>query len=229
MNIPDTKIIDGYTFTRYQPETYPEQEIIQRSESFYHWMDTRRSVRDFSDKPIPKSVIENLIRTANTAPSGAHKQPWTFCVVSDPEIKKQIRIEAEKEEYESYNNRMSDEWLNDIKPLQTDWHKPFLEIAPCLIVVFKKVYDLMPDGSKRTNYYVNESVGLACGFLLAAIHHAGLVGLTHTPSPMNFLTKILKRPENERPFLLIPVGHPAAETFVPQLTRKPLEEIVVFH
>jgi iodotyrosine deiodinase len=223
------KIIDGFTFIRYQPETVSEPESIQRSQAFYQWMDTRRTVRDFSAKPIPKEVIENIIRTAGTAPSGAHKQPWSFCVVSDPEIKKQIRTEAEKEEHESYTNRMSDEWLNDIKPLQTDWHKPFLEIAPYLIVVFKKIYDHMPDGAKRNNYYVSESVGLACGFLLTAVHQAGLVALTHTPSPMNFLTKILNRPENERPFLLIPVGYPADETFVPHLTRKALEEIAQFY
>lgn len=206
-----------------------ENEMISESESFYQWMDKRRTVRDFSDKPIPKSVIESIILTANTAPSGAHKQPWTFCVISDPEIKKQIRSEAEKEEYASYTNRMSEEWLKDIRPLQTDWHKPFLEIAPYLIVVFKKIYDLDPDGTKRTNYYVSESVGLACGFLLAAIHHAGLVALTHTPSPMNFLSKILKRPENERPFLVVPIGYPAEETFVPDIQRKKIEDVIVYY
>lgn len=229
MNTPDIKMIDGYAFTRYVKETYPEQEVISRSAWFYQWLNQRRTVRDFSDKPIPKEVMENLIRTAATAPSGAHKQPWTFCVVGNPEIKKQIRQEAEQEEYESYTHRMPEEWLRDIKPLQTDWHKPFLEIAPYLIVVFKKVYELMPDGSRRTNYYVNESVGLACGVLLTAIHHAGLVALTHTPSPMNFLSKILERPENERPFLLIPVGYPADETYVPQLERKPLDQVAQFY
>ncbi|MCA6397013.1 MAG: nitroreductase family protein, partial [Cytophagales bacterium] len=136
-----------------------------------------------------------------------------------------IRIEAEKEEQESYSSRMSDEWINDLRPLQTDWQKPFLEIAPYLIIVFKKAYDITPDGKKKNNYYVNESVGIACGFLLAAIHKAGLVALTHTPSPMNFLSKILGRPENERPYLLIPVGYPTEETFVPKLQRKPLEAI----
>ncbi len=228
MNTTDTKVIDGYTFVRYRPEEYSEKDMLQRSKDFYQFMDSRRTVRDFSAEPIPKEVVENIILTANTAPSGAHKQPWTFCVVSDRAIKKQIRVEAEKEEYESYTNRMSNEWLEDIKPLQTDWHKPFLEIAPYLIIVFKKAYDLKPDGSKANNYYVNESVGLACGFLLAAIHHAGLVALTHTPSPMNFLTKILNRPENERPFLLIPVGYPAEETYVPKLERKKLGDITQF-
>jgi len=228
MNASNTKVIDGYTFVRYNPEQYSELDMLQRSRDFYLFMNSRRTVRDFSAKPIPKEVIENIILTANTAPSGAHKQPWAFCVVSNPEIKKQIRTEAEKEEHESYTNRMSNEWLEDIKPLQTDWHKPFLEFAPYLIVVFKKAYDLKPDGSKANNYYVNESVGLACGLLLAAIHHAGLVALTHTPSPMNFLTRILNRPENERPFLLIPVGYPANETFVPKLERKKLEDITLF-
>lgn len=223
------KTIDGYEFIEYHRNTYNEKEILERSKSFYEWMDTRRTVRDFSDKPIPKEVIDNLIRTASTAPSGAHKQPWSFCVVSNPELKKQIRIEAEKEEYESYNSRMPPEWLDDLKPLQTDWVKPFLEVAPYLIVVFKKSYDLSSTGEKRTNYYVAESVGLACGFLLAAIHNAGLVALTHTPSPMNFLCKILNRPENERPFLLIPVGYPTANTYVPNLKRKPLDEIVSYY
>ena len=229
MNSPDTKIIDGFPFIRYKQNTLSESDMIKESESFYQFMDKRRTVRDFSDKPIPRQVIDSLILTANTAPSGAHKQPWTFCVVSDPDIKKQIRVEAEKEEYESYTSRMSDEWLKDIKPLQTDWHKPFLEIAPYLIIVFKKIYDLGSDGTKSTNYYVTESVGLACGFLLAAIHNAGLVSLTHTPSPMNFLLKVLNRPENERPFLLIPVGYPADETFVPHIKRKSLNEILVLY
>jgi nitroreductase len=188
-------------------------------------MNERRTVRDFSDREVPKEVIENILLAASTAPSGAHKQPWTFCVVSNPEIKSMIRIEAEKEELVSYSSRLSVEWINDVRPLQTDWQKPFLEIAPYLIIVFKKAYDITPDGKKKNNYYVNESVGIACGFLLAAIHKAGLVALTHTPSPMNFLSKILDRPENERPYLLIPVGYPTEETFVPKLQRKPLEDI----
>lgn len=223
------KTIDGYEFVEYQHDSYTEEETVKRSQSFYQWMDERRTVRDFSDKPIPKEVIDNLILTASTAPSGAHKQPWTFCVVSNPELKTQIRKAAEEEEFESYNSRMPPEWLDDLKPLQTDWHKPFLEIAPYLIIVFKKTYDLSPQGAKKTNYYVAESVGLACGFLLSAIHNAGLVALTHTPSPMNFLTKLLKRPENERPFLLIPVGYSTENTYVPHLKRKPLEEIATYY
>lgn len=224
-----TKLIEGYPFTRYERETYPAEEMISRSKDFYTWMDKRRTVRDFSDKPIPKEVIDNIILTASTAPSGAHKQPWTFCVVSDSEIKKQVRAAAEKEEFESYTSRMSEEWLADLRPLQTDWKKEFLEIAPYLIIVFKKAYYVGDDGSKQNNYYVSESVGLACGFLLSAIHHAGLVALTHTPSPMNFLTKVLNRPANERPFLLIPVGYPAVEVYVPQLERKQLEEIAEYY
>lgn len=201
----------------------------RRSEDFFQWMNKRRTIRDFSSQAVDRGIIENILRTASTAPSGAHKQPWSFCVVEDTHIKKEIREAAEKEEYESYHGRMSPEWLTDLRPLQTDWHKPFLEIAPYLIIVFKKVYDIMPDGTKKNNYYVNESVGLACGFLLAAAHHAGLCALTHTPSPMNFLTKILARPENERPFLLIPVGYAAEETFVPKLKRKELNEVAVFY
>jgi iodotyrosine deiodinase len=222
----ETRLIDGYPFISYTRETYSSEEMIRRSKDFYQWIDLRRTVRDFSDKPIPFEVIENIIKAASTAPSGAHKQPWTFCVVADPIMKKEIRIAAEKEEKESYETRMSEEWLSDLQPLQTDWQKPFIEVAPYLIVVFKKAYDLLPDGNKRTNYYVNESVGLSCGFLLAAIHHAGLVALTHTPSPMNFLTSLLKRPDNERPFLLIPVGYPHPETYVPKLERKPVKEIL---
>jgi iodotyrosine deiodinase len=226
--MPQVKIINGYPFELLKRKTNSPEEMITLSDEFYNKMNQRRSVRDFSNKPVPKEVIEKIILTASTAPSGAHKQPWTFCVVSNPEIKSKIRVEAEKEEKESYDSRMSDEWVADLLPLQTDWQKPFLEIAPYLIIVFKKAFDLSPDGTKRTNYYVNESVGIACGFLLAAIHHAGLVALTHTPSPMNFLAKILNRPENERPFLLIPVGYAAEETYVPKLKRKDLSDFVVW-
>lgn len=207
---------------------YPRAEMLRRSREYYQFMDKRRTVREFADKPVSREIIENIVMAASSAPSGAHKQPWTFCVVSDPELKKAIRIAAEKEEYENYHGRMSEEWLEDLKPFGTDWEKPFLEIAPWLIVVFKKAYDL-DQGQKRKNYYVNESVGLASGFLLSAIHHAGLVALTHTPSPMNFLQDLLKRPENERPFLLIPVGYPAEDATVPNLQRKKLEDVVVYY
>lgn len=224
-----TKQINGFPFVTYTKETFEEDEMRQRSSSFYQWMDKRRSVRDFSDKHVPKEVIEDIIMTASTAPSGAHKQPWTFCAVSNAEIKKQIRAAAEKEEYDSYNGRMPEAWLNDLLPLQTDWHKEFLETAPWLIIVFKKIYEPGEDGQKKNNYYVQESVGLASGFLLTAIHNAGLVGLTHTPSPMNFLSKILERPEHEKPFLLVPVGYPAEECLVPQLSRRPLDEVAKFY
>lgn len=221
------KIINGFPFVSYQHDRFTDEEMSNRSDQFYTWMDARRTVRDFSDRPVPIAVIENCIRAASTAPSGAHKQPWTFCVVTNTQIKKQIREAAEKEEQESYASRMSAEWLDDLKPLQTDWQKPFLEVAPYLIIVFKKAYEPGADGLKKNNYYVQESVGLACGFLLAALHHAGLVALTHTPSPMNFLSKILNRPDHERPFLLIPVGYPAEPVWVPKLTRKPLDEIMI--
>ena len=200
----------------------------ERATEWYQFMDRRRTIREFSDRPVPQALIEELIRGASTAPSGAHKQPWTFCMVQNPEIKRQIRQAAEKEEYESYNGRMSDEWLEDLRPFATDWNKPFLEVAPWLVIVFKRLYEVV-DGKKRKNYYVNDSVGLATGFFLAAAHHAGLATLTHTPSPMNFLQKILDRPENERPFLLIPIGYPADGVQVPKIERKSLEEVRVLY
>jgi len=219
------KYINNYPFITYSKETYAIEEMESRSHKFLETMDSRRSVRDFSDKEIPESIIENILLTASTAPSGAHKQPWTFCVVKDPEIKKQIRIAAEKEERESYDHRMTEEWLKDLEPIGTDWNKPFLEIAPYLIVVFKRSYEIEENKHKHQNYYVTESCGIACGFLLAAIHHAGLVALAHTPSPMNFLAKILNRPINEKPFLLIPVGYPVEECWVPDIRRKVISEI----
>ena len=219
------KLIDGYPFVSYSKETFDAGEMKIRINNFYEWMEKRRTVRDFSDKPVPKEVMEKIILSASTAPSGAHKQPWTFCLVSDSAIKKLIREEAEKEEFESYNGRMPEEWIKDLRPLQTDWKKEFLETAPWLIIIFKRSYELEEGGHKHQNYYVTESCGIACGFLLTAIHHAGLVALTHTPSPMNFLSKILNRPENEKPFLLIPVGYPAEECWVPDLARKPLNDM----
>lgn len=223
--MPTKKLINGYPFKHYEKEFFAESKMIDKSSSFYNFMDARRSCRDFSKKKIPKNVIENIILAASTAPSGAHKQPWMFCVVDNNAVKSQIRKEAEKEEFESYHSRMPDEWKNDLLPLQTDWRKEFLETAPYLIVVFKKSYDFDENGNKKNTYYANESCGLACGFLLAAIHNAGLVALTHTPSPMNFLGKILDRPVNEKPFLLIPVGYPAEECWVPDIKRKSLDQI----
>jgi len=218
-----------YPFINYSVPQQSDEELIANSNSFFHKMDERRSVRDISDKPVPKSVIENIIKTASTAPSGAHMQPWTFVVVSDANIKKQIRIAAEEEEKKSYNGRMSEQWIKDLAPLGTNEHKPFLETAPYLIIVFKQAYRIGENNAKIPNYYVNESVGLAAGFLLTAIHQAGLVSLTHTPSPMNFLTKLLDRPANEKPFLLIPVGWPDENAKVPDIVRKSLAEISIWH
>jgi nitroreductase len=224
----DIKQINGFPHKRYSRQRFEQPEMLKRSQDFYQWMDQRRTVRDISDKPVSKAVVEQLLMTASSAPSGAHKQPWTFCAVSNQSLKTKIRKAAEAEEYQSYHGRMSQEWLEDLKSFGTDWHKPFLEQAPWLIVVFKKAYDLDGD-TRRNNYYVSESVGLACGFLLTAIHQAGLVALTHTPSPMNFLTELLDRPANERPFLLIPIGYPDDEAYVPDLKRKSLKEIAVFY
>lgn len=229
MTKPLVKEINGFEYMLYEKKTYEPAVALQHSRDYYQWLDRRRTVRDFSDRQVPRELIENLILSASSAPSGAHKQPWRFCAVSNPGIKKEIRKAAEKEEYESYHGRMSERWLKDLQALGTDWHKPFLEIAPWLIIVFKKAYEWGEKGEKTNNYYVNESVGLAAGFLLTAIHNAGLVALTHTPSPMNFLVKILNRPDNERPFLLIPVGYPAEEVYVPRLQRRPLEEISEFY
>lgn len=222
------KIIEGHKHLLYT-DSLNVENIEEAADSFFNEMDRRRSVRDFSDKFVPKSVIEYIIKTASTAPSGAHKQPWTFCVVESQELKSKIREAAEEEERKSYEGRMSEEWLNDLKPLGTNHSKPFLEIAPYLIIVFKKPYDLGSDGEKLQNYYVNESVGIACGMLITAIHKAGLVTLTHTPSPMKFLTELLQRPSNERAFLLLPVGYPATEVYVPDIERKSLEEISKFY
>jgi len=224
-----TKRIKQHTHVFHDAPQYNEAEAVAISRAYYQWLDTRRTVRDIADDQIPKEVIENIIMSASTAPSGAHKQPWTFCVVSSSEIKKEIREAAEKEEYESYIRRMSARWKEDLEPIGTDWKKPFLEEAPYLIVVFKKVYEKDDKGEKHNNYYVNESVGIACGLLIAAIHHAGLVTVTHTPSPMNFLQRILERPENERPFLLLPVGKAKGEVYVPDLKRKKKEEVIKFY
>lgn len=215
-------------FLPYVAPHFSEAELLQRSQDFKSYFEQRRSLRFFSETAVAKEVIENIIMTASSAPSGANKQPWKFCAVQDKNIKKEIRVAAEAEEYENYTTRMSEEWLQDLVPFGTDWQKPFLEIAPWLIIVFKKSYDVASDGTKQKNYYVTESVGIATGMLLAAIHHAGLVALTHTPSPMNFLQKILQRPENERPFLLIPVGYPAENAVIPNIQRKGAEDVIVY-
>lgn len=203
----------------------PADEQLARSEQFLARLSTRRTVREFSSEPVPLNLIENAIRAAATAPSGANLQPWRFVIVTDPAVKRDIRIAAEAEEKESYERRMPPDWLEALAPLGTDWHKEFLEICPALIVVFALDHGLRDDGSKFKHYYVQESVGIACGFLIAALHWAGLATLTHTPSPMGFLRTVLDRPANERPYLLIPVGYPAPQCQVPAITKKPFEEI----
>ncbi len=215
-------------FIPYTKELLRGEELLNESLKHYQFMEGRRTLREFSTEPVPMEVINSIIMSASTAPSGANKQPWTFCVVTDQTLKSKIREAAEKEEYESYNGRMPQEWLNDLSYLGTDWHKPFLEDAPALIIVFKRSYELV-DGQKRNNYYVTESVGLACGFLLQSIHQCGLVALTHTPSPMNFLSKLLARPENEKPFLLIPIGYPADNVMVPDIKRKGKDDVIVYY
>ncbi len=209
----------------YQMDTVEGEEVLLRAQTlFQHWSQ-RRSVRFFSDKAVSQEVIDHLIATAGTAPSGANKQPWTFCAVSDPHLKKQIRQAAEGEEKAFYSGRAPDTWLEDLAPIGTDWEKPFLETAPWLIIVFKQIQEVRPDGLVRKNYYVSESVGIACGLLIAAIHEAGLATLTHTPSPMNFLGEILGRPAHEKPFLLLPVGYVADDATVPDIQRKELDSI----
>jgi iodotyrosine deiodinase len=222
--MPDPAFIP-LEFQRFSPE-----EQAARAQSFYESMRTRRTVRDFSPRAVPFSLIESAIRTAATAPSGANRQPWRFVVVSNPEIKRKIREAAEAEERAFYEHRAPSEWLEALAPLGTDWHKPFLEVAPYLIVVFRIDYGLRAgsDGEevKEKNYYVSESVGIACGMLLAALHLAGLATLTHTPSPMGFLARILGRPGNERPYLLIPVGYPAEGARVPDIRKKDLPDVM---
>jgi iodotyrosine deiodinase len=207
----------------------PAIEMQQIAREHLERMKRRRTVREFSAEPVPDSVIENCLRTAGTAPSGANLQPWHFAVVRSPSVKKQIRIAAEAEEREFYQHRAPQEWLDALAPLGTDANKPFLETAPCLIVIFAKAYDLLPDGRRVKSYYVSESVGIATGFLIQALHHVGLATLTHTPSPMAFLGKILNRPANERPIILLVVGYPAESAKVPKITKKSLNEIASFH
>lgn len=210
-------------------EELSETDMIRSSEEYLNFMNSRRSVRQFSDRQVPLEVIENILRTAGTAPSGANKQPWTFCVVSNKTLKKKIRDTAEDEEFISYSGKMNQQWQKDVEPFGTNHVKEFIEQCPYIIVVFKKSYEVDENGNKHNNYYVNESVGIAVGFLLAAIHKAGLVSLTHPPSPVNFLHEVLKRPENEQPYLLIAAGYPADNVKVPNLARKPLDEVSVFY
>jgi nitroreductase len=213
-------------FIHYYGENFSDEEMLERSAAFYQWSDKRRSVRDFSNRAVPKEVMENIIMTASTAPSGAHKQPWTFCLISNKDLKNQLRKLAEEEEFKSYNGRMSEEWIKDLASLGTNWEKEFIDVAPWIVIIMKRVYEIGENEEKLNNYYVSESVGIATGFLLMAVQNAGLVALTHTPSPMNFISKALGRPENERPFLLIPVGFPAENAQVPKLKRKSRGEVI---
>ena len=207
---------------------YPPAEMIERAKSFYDEIKRRRTVREFSDRPVPREVIEQCLLAAGTAPNGANLQPWHFTVVEDPTIKTKIRAAAEIEEKEFYNGKAPQAWLDALAPLGTDSNKPFLETAPYLIVIFSKSHDVCDDGSTVKNYYASESVGIATGFLIAALHLVGLATLTHTPSPMKFLNKILERPANERPFVLLVVGYPAEDAQVPAITKKPLAETTDF-
>ena len=210
-------------------KTYSEMEMIERAKTFYEEIKRRRTVRDFSEQPIPDEVIEQCLLAGGTAPNGANLQPWHFAVVKNAEIKKQIRIAAEKEEREFYNGKAPQEWIDALAHLGTDEHKPFLEKAPCLIVVFSKAHDIRDDGKVVKHYYSTESTGIATGMLITALHMSGLATLTHTPSPMKFLNQILDRPKNERAFLVLVVGYPADDAKVPNISKKPLSEIATYH
>ena len=217
-----------YPTVPYQALAIPEDDGLAAAAAIFEEMDRRRSVREFSDRPVPREMIELAIRAASTAPSGAHKQPWTFVMTSDPVVKRRIREAAEDEERQNYEGgRLPPHWRADLAPLGTDWRKPFLEIVPWVVVVFEQRYGLDDDGARRHHYYVKESVGIACGMFIDAIHRMGLSTLTHTPSPMAFLRTLLGRPENERPFILFPVGYAADDCEVPDLTRKALDYVMV--
>jgi nitroreductase len=215
-------------FLAYDRPRLATADSLQRARDFRAEMATRRSVRMFSPDPVPRELIEHAIMTASSAPSGAHQQPWTFVAVSDTTVKHRIRVAAEAEERRNYESRMSTEWLAALAPLGTDWHKDFLDAAPWLVVLFEQAHGWFPDGSVKKHYYVRESVGIACGLFVAAIHTMGLATLTHTPSPMGFLSRVLGRPKNERPFVLLPVGYPAEDCTVPDLRRKALDEVTEF-
>ena len=217
-----------YPTIPYAPLPVDDEDRRARAAAVFAEMNARRSVRDFSDRPVPRELIEMAVAAASTAPSGAHKQPWTFVVTADPEVKRRIRDAAEEEERRNYEGgRLPAHWREDLEPLGTDWRKPFLETVPWLVVVFEQRYGLRQDGSRSHHYYVKESVGIACGLFIDAIHRMGLSTLTHTPSPMAFLRTLLRRPENERPFILFPVGYAAGDCRVPDLVRKPLDEVMV--
>lgn len=217
-----------YPFVPLDFRRIPPEQSAERARAFHDEMRRRRTTRHFSSEPVDRELIEFALRTAGTAPSGAHQQPWTFVAVSDADLKHRIRSAAEEEERTFYRERAPREWLDALAPLGTDEHKPHLTDAPWVVVLFRQVYGLEPDGSRRTFYYTQESCGIAAGFFIAAIHHMGLVTLTHTPSPMNFLRQILDRPPNEKAMLVMPVGYPAADARVPDIRRKPLDDIAVW-
>ena len=227
---PDPDLAAAHPFVELDHEPVADHTMQERAERFHRLMDARRSVRMFDDRPVPRALIEAAIRTASTAPSGAHMQPWTFVAISDPTLKARIREAAEEEERVNYlDNRMNEEWQAALGPLGTDHHKEFLEIAPWLVVLFEQRFGAHADGSKKTHYYVKESVGIAAGMFVTAVHQMGLATLPHTPSPMAFLRGVLDRPDSERPFVLFPVGHPLPGVRVPDLHRKRLDEVAVFH
>ncbi|MBL4687734.1 MAG: nitroreductase family protein [Nannocystaceae bacterium] len=214
----------------YRPDRLPHEEALERGRAFFREFDARRSVRHFSDQAVPREAIELAVRTASTAPSGAHRQPWRFVAIDNPALKSQIRKAAEHEEKISYEQgRMPPDWLKALAPLGTTWEKPYLETVPYIVVLFEEIHSFEDDGSKRKNYYVRESVGIAAGLFVAALHRMGLSTLTHTPSPMAFLTKLLGRPKNERPFILFPVGYPAPDATVPDIQRKSLDNVIVWN
>ena len=222
-------LIDGHPYLPYQPESLSAQEGLERGQHLFHRLDQRRSVRFFKDAPVSRSMIETAIRAASTAPSGAHQQPWTFVAISDPALKTRIRAAAEQEERTSYEGgRMPEEWREALRPLGTNWQKPYLEVVPWIVVVFAQLHGHHPDGRRKKHYYVQESVGIACGMFIAALHEMGLSTLTHTPSPMGFLSEILQRPKNEKPMILFPIGYPAEDAVVPELERKSLDAVSVW-
>lgn len=220
---------EEHHFVPFSPPRLDAAQMLRRGQAFFEHVDRRRSVRAFSPEPIPREAIDWAIRAASTAPSGAHMQPWTFVAVDDPAIKHEIRVAAEEEERRTYEHRMSAQWREALAPLGTDWHKPYLEVAPYLVVVFEQSTGIDEDGQSRKHYYVRESVGIACGLFIAALHEMGLCTLTHTPNPMAFLSRILKRPPNEKPYILFPIGYAAEDATVPDLVRKPLDAVRVWN
>lgn len=221
-------LVDGFPFVPYHPERFDIEESRRRGHKVLQRFDARRSVRQFTREQVPRDLIETAIRAASTAPSGAHKQPWTFVAISSPSMKQRIREAAEEEERKSYEGRMSEEWLEALAPLGTDWQKPYLEVVPWVVVLFAQRYGVQPDGTHVKHYYVQESCGIAAGLFVAALHEMGLSTLTHTPSPMRFLSELLGRPENEKPLMLFPIGYATPDALVPDIQRKSLDDVSVW-